>query len=122
MKRLILSTLCTAAVVAGLGGITATSASAFVRTCSGPAATGCTPPDGAHSYIETRSSKTGGAAEYVCTHLATSVVVAGNCVNNGTFIRVCYYGAGLVTGFHYGSSNAWNVDGRDATASDATVC
>jgi hypothetical protein len=122
MKRLALSTLTVAALAVGTAGIAAPSASALVNTCSGPALTGCTTP-GYHSYNESRSSKTGGAAAYICTNLtAATGWVAGNCAYEGTFIRQCYYGGSLVYGSHTGSSNAWTVDGRDATASDATTC
>lgn len=115
--------LCGAALAVGAAGLLASPASGYVRTCSGPALTGCTPPDGDHSYIETRSSKTGGAASYICTLLVSgSSNVAGACSENGTFIRACYYGLYLSHGFHYGSSNAWSVDGRVATVSDATTC
>lgn len=124
MKRLALSTLSVVAVAVGTAGITAPSASALVNTCSGPALTGCTTFAGGYrTYVETRSSKSGGAASYVCTYLnAPSGSVTGNCSYNGTFIRVCYYSGILVYGSHDGSSNAWAVDGRDATTSDATTC
>lgn len=115
--------LCGAALAVGGAGLLASPASGYVRTCSGPALTGCVPPDGNHSYIETRSSKTGGAASYICTALVTgSLYAAYACADNGTFIRSCYYGAQLVQGYHWGSSNAWSVDGRVATVSDATTC
>lgn len=123
MKRLALSILSASAVAVGTAGIVAPSASALVDTCSGPAATGCVSGNGYRSYIESRSSKTGGAAAYICTALKSTLIeVAGNCSYEGTFIRVCYYGGALVYGSHYGSSNAWTVNGRDATSSDATTC
>lgn len=124
MKRLALSILAAAGVAAGTAGIAAPSASALFNNCSAPALTGCrTPASGSHTYIESRSSKTGGGAAYICTllHNGAGSVVA-DCSYNGTFIRVCYGGGQLVFGAHDGSSNAWNVDGRDATASDATTC
>jgi hypothetical protein len=124
MKRLALSILSAAAVAVGTVGIVAPSASALFNVCSGPAGTGCRTAGG-HTYNESRSSKTGGAAAHVCTALmnaSTDLEVAGNCAYNGTFIRQCYYGGILVVGAHYGSSNAWTIDGRDATASDATTC
>lgn len=122
MKRLALSILSAAAVAVGTAGIVAPSASALVNTCSYPSVPGCATP-GNHSYIETRSSKTGGVATYVCTALnSPSGGLVGNCSYDGTFIRQCYYGGILGWGSHYGSSSAWNVDGRDATASDATTC
>lgn len=124
MKRLALSIFTASALAVGAVGIAVPSASALVNTCSGPASTGCTTPGG-HSYIESRSSKSGGAAAYICTSLrsaSTGSEVAGNCSYDGTFIRQCYYGGILVYGAHYGSSNAWTVDGRDATSSNATTC
>lgn len=123
MKRLALSILSSAAVAVGTAGIVASSASALVDVCSGPAATGCTSGNGYRSYNESRSSKSGAAAAYICTSLKSNLLeVAGNCSYEGTFIRQCYYGGSLVYGAHTGSSNAWTVDGRDATASDATTC
>lgn len=124
MKRLALPIISAVAVAIGTAGIVAPSASALVNTCSGPALSGCTTFSGGYrSYNESRSSKTGGAAAHVCTSLhSTSSEVAGNCAYDGTFIRVCYYGGILVYGSHVGSSNAWTIDGRDATASDATTC
>lgn len=98
----------------------ATPASALVRNCSAPAYSGCTTE--VHSYVESRSQKSGAAANYICTYLVSGPNYAGNCVYNTTFIRVCNYPQDFRYGLHYGSSNAWTVDGRDATASDATVC
>ncbi len=121
MKRLAPSILAAAAVAVGAIGIAAPSASALVETCSAAASPGCVTSN--HSFIETRSSKTGGAAAHICTALSASTgSVAGNCSYEGTFIRVCYYGGLLVYGSHWGSSSAWVVNGRDATASDANVC
>lgn len=124
MKRLALSILSATAVAAGVAGVAAPSASAFVATCSGPAAIGCsTIFYGYQQYNESRSSKSGGAAAYICTALkSSSTEVAGNCSYNGTFIRQCYYGGAGVYGTHTGSSDAWTVEGRDATAADATTC
>lgn len=124
MKRLAISILSATAVAIGTAGAVAPSASALVNYCSGPGAAGCnTFFDGYRSYNETRSSKSGAAASYVCTSLKTAVTeVAGDCSYNGTFIRVCYYGGAGVYGVHTGSSNAWVIEGRDATASDATTC
>jgi hypothetical protein len=124
MKRLALSILSATAVAAGTVAIAAPSASAFFSTCTGPAATGChTLYWGYQSYNESRSSKSGAAAAYICTSLKASTgEVAGNCSYNGTFIRQCYYGGAAVYGSHTGSSDAWTVEGRDATAADATTC
>ncbi|MBF6619183.1 MAG: hypothetical protein ITG02_03015 [Patulibacter sp.] len=123
MKRLATSLACAVAVAAGIVGAAAPSASALVNTCSGPAASSCTTP-GYHSYSESRSSKTGGAAAHVCTQLVSvlGLVLAIDCSYNGTFIRTCYYGASTSYGQHWGSSNDWTINGRDATPSDATTC
>lgn len=98
----------------------ATSASALVRNCAAPAYSGCTTE--VHSYLESRSQKSGAAAEYICTYLVSGPNYAGRCLQGTTFIRVCNSPQDFRYGLHYGSSNAWTVDGRDATASDATVC
>lgn len=124
MKRLALPILSAAAVAVGTAGIAAPSASALVNTCSGPAATGCTTLfDGYRTYIESWSSKTGGNASSICAYFSTaSGTVAGGCASNATVTRQCY-GLGLgVYGRHWGSSDAWTVDGRDATASDRVYC
>jgi len=108
-------------MVAGLMAVaSATPASALVRNCAAPAYSGCTTE--VHSYVESRSQKSGAAAEYICTYLVSGPNYAGNCLYGTTFIRVCNYPQDFRYGLHYGSSNAWTVDGRDATASDATVC
>lgn len=124
MKRLALSILSATAVAVGTVGIAAPSASALFNVCSAAASPGChTLFDGYRSYIESRSSKSGAAAASICTSLtSTSGVVAGSCANDSTFIRVCYGNGAYVYGSHWGSSSAWIVDGRDATASDATTC
>lgn len=124
MKRLALSILSAAAVAAGTAGIAAPPASALFSVCSAAASPGCaTLFDGYRSYIESRSSKTGGAAASICTSLiSTSGTVSGNCASESTFIRICYGGGAYVYGNHWGSSSAWIVDGRDATVSDATTC
>lgn len=124
MKRLALSILSATAVAAATAGIGAPQASALFSVCSNAASPGChTLFDGYRSYIETRSSKTGGAAASICTSLtSTSTVVTSTCANESTFIRTCYGGGALVYGSHWGSSSAWVVDGRDATISDATTC
>lgn len=98
----------------------ATPASALVRNCAAPAYSGCTTE--VHSYLESRSQKSGAAAQYICTYLVTGGNYAGNCLYGTTFIRVCNYPQEFRYGLHYGSSKDWTVDGRDATASDATVC
>lgn len=123
MKRLVKSLTCALVVAAGAAAVTATPASALVNTCSGPAASSCVTP-GYHSYIESRSSKTGGAAAHVCTQLVSpsNHAVVVDCSYNGTFIRACYYGVYNTFGQHWGSSNEWTINGRDATASDANVC
>jgi hypothetical protein len=95
-------------------------ASALVDTCSAPAYTGCT--TSTHTYIESRSQKSGAAAQYICTWLGDGAGYVGNCLYNTTFIRICNYTQDLRYGLHYGSSNEWTISGRDATASDATVC
>lgn len=108
-------------MVSGLVAVaSATSASALVDTCSAPAYTGCT--TSTHTYLESRSQKSGAAADYICSYLSNGAGYAGNCAYNTTFIRVCNYTQDLRYGLHYGSSNAWTVSGRDATTSDATVC
>lgn len=68
--------------------------------------------------------KTGGAApDFICTYLISgSTILRSQCPQNTTFIRLCYYGGINGHGFHSGSSNGWIVDGRVATASDASVC
>ena len=123
MKRLARTIACAAVLTVGIVGGAAPSASALVNTCAGPAATSCVTP-GYHSYIESRSSKTGGAAAHICTQLVNvlSGVVAIDCSYNGTFIRTCYQVGWTTYGQHWGSSNDWTVNGRDATASDATTC
>jgi hypothetical protein len=123
MKHLAKSILCSAVLMVGAFAAVAPSASAYVDTCSGPAATSCT-TSGNHSYSESRSSKTGGAAAHVCTQLVSVLagVVAIDCSYNGTFIRTCYYGGYTSYGQHWGSSNEWTINGRDATLSDATTC
>lgn len=123
MSSLGKSLACAVVLAAGASGFASSSASAYVRTCSGAAASGCYSPDGDHSYIETRSSKSGAAANYICTTLIQGTTfLRADCYENTTFIRLCYYGGYNGHGFHYGSSNAWTVDGRDATLSDATFC
>lgn len=107
-----------------VAGAVPASSSALVNTCSSAASPGCsTIGGGNHTYIETRSSKSGGAADYVCTSLERAgSPLKAECSYNGTFIRACYYGGQLGYGTHWGSSSAWIVDGRDATSSDATTC
>lgn len=107
-----------ASVPIGVG--TASSAVALVDNCAGPAANGCY--TATHTYLETRSMKSGGRANYICSFLRDGASSVGNCVYNGTFYRGCNYTQDLRYGAHYGSSNQWTVDGRDATASDANVC
>lgn len=124
MKRLALSVLSAAAVAAGTTGLAAPSASALVNYCSGPAASGCdTYFGGYRSYIDSYSDKSGDPAAEICTRLfsATGTVVSG-CGYQATYVRRCYYGGSLVYGVHWGSSSAWTVNGRDATASDAVGC
>jgi hypothetical protein len=116
-----LSRICLGLIVAGVVAIAgATPASALVDTCSAPAYTGCT--TSTHTYIESRSQKSGAAADYICTWLGDGAGYVGNCLYNTTFIRICNYTQDLRYGLHYGSSNAWTISGRDATASDATTC
>lgn len=124
MKRLALSILSAATVAASTAGIAAPSASAVVNTCSAAASPGCsTLFAGYQYYIETRSSKSGGAAASICTSLSTTAgTVAGSCANESTFIRTCYGNGAPVFGSHWGSSSAWTVDGRDASVGDATTC
>lgn len=124
MKRLALPILTAAAVSIGAAGIAAPPASALFNVCSFAAATGCTTFfDGYRSYIETQSSKTGGPASSICAYLTSaSGNVAGGCIGEATIGRWCNGSGTLVYGRHYGSSNSWTVDGRDATASDSYVC
>jgi hypothetical protein len=108
-------------MVSGLVAVAgATPASALVDTCSAPAYTGC--ETSTHSYIETRSMKSGAAASYICSSLYDGSTYVGGCVANTTFVRHCNYAQDFRKGDHWGSSNAWTVSGRDATISDAIVC
>lgn len=124
------SAIAVAAVLAAAvgGGLSATAetAEAFVRTCSGLAASGCG-TEGYHSYQESRSSKTGGAAASICVALNRSngASYVSGCGLDTTFYRRCTPNIPPIyntAGVHWGSSNAWTVDGRDATESDANVC
>lgn len=124
MKRLALSILSATAVAVGTAGIVAPSASALVNVCSGPAATGCTTwGSGLRSYVESWSSKTNAPAVSICAYFSSSAgTVGGNCASSANVVRYCYNDGALVFGRHYGSSDSWIVDGRDATSSDTIYC
>lgn len=121
IRSRLLSSIAAGLMVLGVVTVAgAAPASALVDTCSAPAYTGCT--TSTHTYVESRSQKSGAAAEYIYTWLGDGAGYVGNCLYNTTFIRICNYTQDLRYGLHYGSSNGWTISGRDATASDATVC
>lgn len=108
--------VCTAAV-----GVSGGSAQAYVQVCSGPAQPGCA-TGGYHSYVETRSMKTGAAANQICTGLVQSNgILTYACLPNTTFVKTCVYNQ-LTYGVHWGSSNQWTVSGRDEAGSDVDTC
>lgn len=113
--------------VGGTLGIGAAPAAAYVQTCSEPADPGCLTA-GYHTYQESRSQKTGAAANAICVALFRSDLSwyhPGGCASNTTFVRICsphIPPQALTGGMHWGSSSAWTVNGRSATASDANVC
>lgn len=115
------------AIVGGTLGAAAESARALVNNCAAGAVTGCI-TNGYHTYQESRSMKTGAGADHICVALVRSdgsTYHPGLCGFNTTFVRLCsphIPPQALTAGLHWGSSNAWTVDGRSATASDATVC
>jgi hypothetical protein len=127
MRRFGLAGALALAAAGGTLGIGAAPATAYVQNCAAAADPGCLTA-GYHTYQESRSQKSGAAAAAICVALFRedrSWYHPGACAPSTTFVRICsphIPPQALTGGMHWGSSSAWTVDGRSATASDANVC